>query len=145
MRRKLITKILTLCVSVICLFPMVSANAKTKEEIIASRNNYSEYKEWNNSWLFENGQWHYILNEQKATGIQTIDGLLYYFNSEGNMPVGWSKVGNEWIYSCFDKSPLAVSEWYNIGNKWYYFNSNGLMAHDTYVGKYYVGSDGACV
>ena len=33
--------------------------------------------------------------------------------------------------------------WFYIRSKWYYFHSNGYMAHDQWIGDYYVGNDGA--
>jgi len=35
--------------------------------------------------------------------------------------------------------------WRTIDGKWYYFNSNGYMAHDTIIDGYKLGSDGAWV
>jgi hypothetical protein len=34
-------------------------------------------------------------------------------------------------------------EWKNEDNNWYYFYSNGEMAHDCYIGNYYLGYNGA--
>ncbi len=36
-----------------------------------------------------------------------------------------------------------VEAWKYIDEKWYYFDGQGYMAKDTWVGDYYVGSDGA--
>lgn len=145
--RKSITKIGILCILATCMFSTVSASANLmippKQPLVKNDTKFN-YKEWNNKWIFEDKKWRYIINEQRATGIQNVDGLFYYFDSEGNMPVGWSKVGNEWVYSFFEKSPLATG-WQELNGIWYYFNSNGIMAHDTYVGNYYLGSDGAWV
>ena len=33
--------------------------------------------------------------------------------------------------------------WKKIGGAWYYFDSYGKMAHDTYIGGYHLGSSGA--
>nr|WP_242954022.1 hypothetical protein [Clostridium puniceum] len=32
--------------------------------------------------------------------------------------------------------------WQEVDGKWYYLYSNGVMAYNTYVRKYYVGIDG---
>ena len=43
----------------------------------------------------------------------------------------WNTEGNSWSIG-----------WKQIDGKWYYFNSDGYMAHDTLVDGYYVGKDG---
>ena len=56
----------------------------------------------------------------------------------------WKKDGNNWRYE--DKAGYkAADEWLMIDGSWYYFMSNGIMAHDMVIGGYYVGSDGAWV
>lgn len=44
----------------------------------------------------------------------------------------WYTEGNSW-----------ATGWRQIEGKWYYFYSDGYMAHDEYIGDYYLGSDGA--
>lgn len=46
-----------------------------------------------------------------------------------------------WWY--VDDSGNYVTGWKYIDGNWYYLNSNGTMAHDTTVGGYYLGSNGA--
>jgi hypothetical protein len=43
----------------------------------------------------------------------------------------WNTEGNSWSVG-----------WRQIDGKWYYFNSNGYMAHDTTIGGYYLDSNG---
>jgi len=35
--------------------------------------------------------------------------------------------------------------WVYVGNAWYYLKSNGAMAANRWIGRYYVGADGAWV
>lgn len=42
-----------------------------------------------------------------------------------------------------DKGTYPTDSWRYIGEKWYYFDGQGYMVKDTWVGDYYVGSDGA--
>lgn len=35
-----------------------------------------------------------------------------------------------------------LTEWQKIGGSWYYLNSNGVMAANTWIGEYYVNSSG---
>lgn len=44
----------------------------------------------------------------------------------------WYTEGNSW-----------VTGWRNISGSWYYFNSDGYMAHDTTIDGYYLNSSGA--
>jgi hypothetical protein len=53
----------------------------------------------------------------------------------------WLEVGsNEWMYKEGDS---FATGWLQVGDKWYYFNSDGHMAHDTTIDGYILGSDGA--
>lgn len=44
----------------------------------------------------------------------------------------WYTEGNSW-----------ATGWRNINGNWYYFYSDGYMAHDEWIGDYYLGSSGA--
>lgn len=60
--------------------------------------------------------------------------------------VGWVQVNGGWQYNDSTGAPLK-SQWLfdrNYG-KWYYLGTDGMMAHDTYIGKWRVGSDGAWI
>lgn len=43
----------------------------------------------------------------------------------------WYADGNSWY-----------TGWKQVDGKWYYFDSNGYMAHDQYIGNYYLNSQG---
>lgn len=61
-------------------------------------------------------------------------------------PIGasaeWKEDGTGWWYT--EGSSWATG-WRQIDSKWYYFDNNGYMAHDTVIGTYKLGSDGAWV
>ncbi len=61
-------------------------------------------------------------------------------------PIGasaeWREDGTGLWYA---ESNSWVTGWKQIGGKWYYFNNNGYMAHDTVIGAYKLGSDGAWI
>jgi len=46
-----------------------------------------------------------------------------------------------WWYQ-HDDGGYTSNDWEEIDGVWYYFYSDGYMAHDTWIGDYYVGSDG---
>jgi glucan-binding YG repeat protein len=113
---------------------LINANASTS-------NNLSG---WNNQWKLNDGDWNYIINGQKATGLQKINGKNYYFTSDGKIANGWAQVGNDWTYTCNKMNTIQplITGWTLINDKWYYFNSDGFMVHDTTIDGYYLGSDG---
>jgi Parvulin-like peptidyl-prolyl isomerase len=54
----------------------------------------------------------------------------------------WKSDSTGWWY---EDGGSWVSGWKNLNGKWYYFNSNGYMAHDTEINGYKLGSDGAWI
>lgn len=61
-------------------------------------------------------------------------------------PIGasaeWRQDSTGWWYS--EGSSWATG-WRQLNGKWYYFNTSGYMAHDTVIGEYKIGSDGAWI
>lgn len=102
----------------------------------------------NNGWKKSGGKWYYYQNGKKVTGLRTISGSTYYFNSDGamsqsrwqkisgnvyyfdadgHMATGWIKdVTGFWYY--YDSQGLMLKGWQQIGGQWYYFRDNGTMA-----------------
>jgi hypothetical protein len=62
----------------------------------------------------------------------------------GALPVSasaeWKHDNTGWWYSDWNS---WYTGWKEIDGKWYYFNYNGYMAHDTTIDGYQLGSDGA--
>lgn len=55
----------------------------------------------------------------------------------------WVKDGIGWWWK-ESNGDYPRSEWKRLKKKWYYFHSNGYMAHDEWIeGKYYVGESGS--
>lgn len=52
----------------------------------------------------------------------------------------WKSDNNGWWYT---EGSSWVTGWKLIDGNWYYFYSDGYMAHDCWVGNYYVNSSGA--
>lgn len=97
------------------------------------------WKRVNNSWyLFDtDGS---MIKGWKYTG-----GAWYYLQENGAMVTGWFKFGSDgqWYYLNADGS--MKTGWIVDGGKYYYFYSNGSMAHDTTIGGYKLGSNGAWI
>ncbi|WP_238858996.1 NPCBM/NEW2 domain-containing protein [Clostridium sp. YIM B02569] len=54
----------------------------------------------------------------------------------------WKQDNTGWWYTTFT-TPYYALGWKQIDNKWYHFDSNGYMAHDTIVDGYPIDSTGA--
>jgi glucan-binding YG repeat protein len=67
------------------------------------------------------------------TGFRTIDGVTYYFGSNGAMRTGWIRIpgviykidgtrGDAWCYA--NASGAIQFGWQKLGGKWYYFEGS---------------------
>ena len=114
--------------------------------------------------LNDAGQYLYYKDGKALTDTQTIDGVKYFFNSDGTLKTGWVKDGDNWrFYSgktmlvgfwdlgangnnktyYFTKDGLMVSgKWLEIDGKWYYFNTDGSLARSTKIDGYEVDEKG---
>ena len=93
-------------------------------------------------WQKLGTKWYYFESSgAMVTGWKQIGTKWYYFNAGGVMLTGWQKLGSDWYY--FNASGVMLTGWQKLGTKWYYFYYNGKMAHDTYIGRYYLDSNGA--
>lgn len=114
--------------------------------------------------LNDAGQYLYYKGGKAFTGTQTIDGVKYFFNTDGTLKTGWVKDGDNWhFYSgktmlvgwwdigangsnktyYFTKDGLMVSgKWLEIDGKWYYFYTDGSLARSTKIDGYEVDKNG---
>ena len=110
------------------------------------------------------GQYLYYKDGKALTGTQTIDGVKYFFETNGTLKTGWVKDGDSWCYYSgnkaltgwwdigsdsakktyyFTKDGLMVSgKWLEIDGKWYYFYTDGALAKSTKVDGYEVDKNG---
>lgn len=98
---------------------------------------------YNNGWVLSGRAWYFYNNNVKQTGWIKDHSHWYYLNSDGVMKTGWVHLDDTWYL--LNASGAMVTGWVYSGNKWYFLNSNGSMAHDTTVGGYVLGSDGAWI
>lgn len=122
-----------------------------------------------NQWININGKWQY--NDSTGSPIKNTwyydrnYGKSYYFNEEGNMLTGWLLNNGVWYY--LDQSGAMVTGWKLLGANWYYLDSDGkmktgwfkdingkwyylyyssgIMAANTTLDGYKLGSDGAWI
>ena len=114
--------------------------------------------------LNDAGQYLYYKDGKALTDTQTIDGVKYFFNSDGTLKTGWVKDGDNWrFYSgktmlvgfwdlgangnnktyYFTTDGLMVSgKWLEIDGKWYYFYTDGSLARSTKIDGYEVDEKG---
>ena len=64
--------------------------------------------------------------EQKTVGWNTVNGVKYYYDENGNMATGFTTIGNNTYY--FDSTGAMQKGLQTIGTKKYYFYSDGTMA-----------------
>ena len=144
----------------------VNINGTEKNNVSHSTNNNSVKS---NGWNKLNGKWIYkddYGNQLKNSWFYDRNyGQKYYFDSEGFMKIGWLSLKNNWYY--LNENGSMTTGWKVINGKWYYFNydgkmktgwfkdidgkyyylnpSSGEMLHNTIVGGYKLGSNGAWV
>lgn len=102
-----------------------------------------------NTWVKLNGKFYYFQNdgkmakstwvgiyyvgadgartgEEKTTGWSTVNGIKYYFDSNGTMVTGFLTLSGSTYY--FDSTGAMKTGLQTIGSKKYYFYSDGKMA-----------------
>ena len=80
---------------------------------------------------------------QPAGWVQNTTGW-WYQRANGTYPANeWEKVGDDWYH--FDENGYMQTGWVEVNGTWYFLTESGAMAHDTYVGSYYVDGSGAWV
>jgi FOG: Glucan-binding domain (YG repeat) len=67
-----------------------------------------------------------------ALSLLAITPVAAHAEWKSNNAGWWYTEGNSW-----------ATGWKNINGNWYYFYSDGYMAHDEWIGEYYLGSSGA--
>ena len=97
---------------------MMLTNTFTPDGYYVDANGVWSTSKWiqsGNRWWYRHYDGTYTTNDFEVIGNQT-----YYFDANGYMVIGWQ----------------------NINGKFYYFNASGAMVTNTWVGNYYLGSDG---
>ena len=97
------------------------------------------------SWVLREGA-EYLHTDESAkmqTGLQQIDGSLYYFGADGVMQTGWKDF--IWGRMRFGSDGKAKTDWYAEKGKKYLFSKAGVMRRGwaSVSGKtYYLNNDG---
>ena len=114
----------------------------------------------------EEGKIYYYENNVKVTGLKEIEGILYVFDENGALVLGWNKVGENTYYYTQEAPYIAQGikeingqKYYfdpitgrqlfgeqKIQGKWYYFDEDGRMItgfYDLPGKKVYYNDDGS--
>ncbi|WP_270566751.1 N-acetylmuramoyl-L-alanine amidase family protein [Clostridium beijerinckii] len=101
-----------------------------------------------NSWYYDNtyGKKYYFDNEgNMVIGWLKLNNSWYYLDNSGAMEIGWKKVEGNWYYLDYD-GKMKTGWFKDSDGRYYYLNeSNGVMMHDTMIGRYKLGSDGSWI
>lgn len=106
------------------------------------------------NWVQTSNTWEYHDNGRKTTNtwVKASDGHSWFWiNGAGKMAVNeWFQYNNQWYFTKAD-GIMANNEWVQspYSGQWYYMNNGGAMAQNQwleYKGQwYYLGGDGAMV
>ncbi|MBQ7535187.1 MAG: hypothetical protein IJT43_06150 [Stomatobaculum sp.] len=84
------------------------------------------------------------MNKKKITFLLSAAFSMIVLFSGTVFAYGWQSSGGRWWYGTnFDNSKYYSSGWQLIDRAWYYFDDDGWMVQDQWVGNYYLGSSGA--
>lgn len=111
-------------------------------------NNLDTRRANGNSWLtsLHTAVVPYFDPGEPGNGFRSFpDGIRYRRDNGSFAALNWQEVGNDWYY--FDRDGLmAVDRWIparDEADTWYYAGADGRMARDTVIGGYPVDPDGA--
>jgi len=102
-------------------------------------------------WKKIDNNWYYFEKENEnkpalmiSNGMYKINGLYYYFDSDGIMQKGgWKKIDDRWVFLGPDGA--ALTGWQQISGKWYFFGGNyssGDSYEDRYMATGFINIDG---
>ncbi|WP_297424167.1 N-acetylmuramoyl-L-alanine amidase [Clostridium sp.] len=93
-------------------------------------------------WTLISGQWYFFnTSGNMLTGWINANGNWYYLYSNGIMATGWINLNGNWYY--LRSSGARATGWIVDGKDYYYLQpSTGIMAKDTTINGWKIGSDG---
>ena len=95
-------------------------------------------------WVKQANSWYYYESNGTLAKNKWIDGL-YWLNSDGKMATNsWVDNGRYYVDSngIWVKDAKRKQGWVKQANSWYYYESNGTLARNKWVGDYWLGTDG---
>lgn len=95
-------------------------------------------------WQLAGGRWYWLgMDGAMKTGWQCVNGSWYWLGvlGDGAMRTGWTEIDGAWYLLA--SSGAMRTGWQQVNGAWYWLDASGAMAHDRWVGDYYVTSSGA--
>lgn len=95
-------------------------------------------------WQLAGGRWYWLgMDGAMKTGWQCVNGSWYWLGGfgDGAMRTGWAEIDGAWYLLA--SSGAMRTGWQQVNGAWYWLDASGAMAHDRWVGDYYVTSSGA--
>ncbi len=84
-----------------------------------------------------------IIDPQTANGWQQNDSGQWSYYRNGKSVKGWLSDDQKWYWLDKTTGMMFAGGWKQIDGKWYYFYADGVMAVNTTIDGYTIGSDGA--
>ena len=96
-------------------------------------------------WVKQANSWYYYESNGAISKNKWIDGL-YWLNSDGKMATNsWVDNGRYYVgdNGAWVKDAKRTKQgWIKQANSWYYYESNGTLARNKWIGDYWLGTDG---
>ena len=96
-------------------------------------------------WVKQANSWYYYEANGALAKNKWIDGL-YWLNSDGKMATNsWVDNGRYYVGdngTWIKDAKRTKQGWVKQANSWYYYESNGTLARNKWVGDYWLGTDG---
>ena len=84
-----------------------------------------------------------VIDPQAANGWQQNDSGQWNYYRNGESVKGWLSEDQKWYWLDKVTGMMFAGGWKQIDGKWYYFYADGVMAVNTTIDGYTIGSDGA--
>ena len=101
---------------------------------------------YSTGWHKDGKGWWYATSNKTyhANTWARIGNKWYHFKGSGYMSTGWLKDGADWYYlRGGNDGSMVANGWVKTGGREYYLEGSGKMATNKWIGKWYVGSNGA--
>ncbi len=96
-------------------------------------------------WQKIDNAWYYLdgSGAMRANGWMRLGNTWYYLYASGAMASGWQWVGGAWYYLGGPDDGAMKTGWFQDGDYWYYCDGSGAMAHNEWIGSWWVNGSGA--
>lgn len=125
-------KLISMCLSFLCMLSVA----------MPCQASYKAANDEETNWANVNGAWYVVdENDNKMTGWYRDKHLCWYFldYSTGAMKTGWTADGNDWYY-LNPANGIMQTGWQEIDGQKYYMETSGVKAGAMVTGDYQIGN-----